>query len=148
MYALGPSLLGSPSIPLCVQPSHRGFEFKLGGVQILLIGFWGAAAFDKTGNTGNIKGNTWKGGAWVSMYVPLVCRKCRLSAANRTYRTNQCDGKSIYSWILLVCFICLGWCWVSYCVWWKLHTALSYGNAAAVFSSMVLYHHFPLMLSI
>lgn len=93
VYALGPFLVCSRSIPLHVHPSHQGFEFKLGGVQILLIGFLGTVVFYKTGNRGNIKGNRWKGGASVSMCVPLVCLKCTVSAPNRTYRTNQCDGK-------------------------------------------------------
>lgn len=137
MYALGPFLLLSHSIPLPVHPSHWGFEFKLRGVQILLIGFQGTVVFDKTGNRGNIKGNRWKGGTSVSMYVPLVCLKCTVSATNRTYRTNQCDGKSIYSKILLVFQKDVGCCITSD------EKYIQY-----IHSAQWLHHHFLLTLSI
>lgn len=48
-YASGPFLLASRSIPLHVQQSLRGSEFKL-GEQIQLIGFQVTVVFDKTGN--------------------------------------------------------------------------------------------------
>lgn len=126
---------------LTLQPSHRGFEFKLGGVQIQLIGFQGAVVFDKTGN---IKGSRWKGAASVSTYVPLVCLNCTVGAANRSYRTNQCDGKSICSQIL-GCYLFIQMDAVCFVAFDGKKKKTYIHIAGVVFTHIsVLYHHFPL----